>query len=167
MRLIGKLVIGLVGGAYLALATTIPADAQTIWTWKNQYGSTLAVNSFDTNTGALSGTYTNNAKNSCDEGKPQPMTGWLSWGTGTAISFAVNFAGCDSTTVWTGQLTTSADFQGLWLLSLAEPVAWNGISAGADFFKFANGDQTKLMKSADAAKAAGTGSEKLTGTKKK
>lgn len=54
-----------------------PVKAQPIWTWANQYGSTVSVNSFDQNTGAISGTYTNNASNSCDEGVPQAATGWL------------------------------------------------------------------------------------------
>jgi len=75
------------------------------WTWTNQYGSKLAITNFAQNSGAITGTYTNNAANSCDEGKPLPVTGWLAYGnSGTAISFSVNFLGCGSTTVWTGQL---------------------------------------------------------------
>ncbi|MCC8959636.1 avidin [Bradyrhizobium sp. Pear77] len=136
---------------YGALQLT-PADAQPIWTWTNQYGSTLSVDSFNQNTGAISGTYTNNASNSCDEGVPQAVSGWLAQTSqGTAISFTVNFAGCGSTTVWTGQLNSASGFQGLWLLSLAEPVVWNGISAGADTFTFKTGDRAKLLYSGGVA----------------
>nr|WP_233286064.1 avidin/streptavidin family protein [Bradyrhizobium brasilense] len=144
-----------------------PAKAQTIWTWTNQYGSTLSVDSFDQNTGAISGTYTNNAGNSCDEGLPQAATGWLAQtNQGTAISFTVNFVGCGSTTVWTGQLNSESDFQGLWLLSLAEPVVWNGTSAGADTFTFKTGDRAKLLSSGGGATGSGAG-EKLSNTKKR
>ncbi|KIZ38333.1 avidin [Rhodopseudomonas palustris] len=154
--------LGILASACIWLTLSVAAQAQAIWTWTNQYGSTLAVTSFNQNTGAIAGTYTNNAANSCDSGTAQPMTGWLALGsTGTAISFSVNFAGCSSTTVWTGQLKNDAGFQGLWLLSLAEPVAWNGISAGADTFTYGSGDKTKLM-AKDAAPTAP--SEKLSNT---
>ncbi|HXY98453.1 MAG TPA: avidin/streptavidin family protein [Stellaceae bacterium] len=132
--------------AYLWLAMAAPARAQAIWTWTNEYGSILVVTTYNGSTGQLSGTYTNEAPDSCDRGKPQGMTGWLATSsTGTAISFTVNFLGCNSTTVWTGQLNNAAGFQGLWLLSLAAPVTWNGVSAGADTFVFKTGDKAKLM----------------------
>jgi hypothetical protein len=51
----------------------------------------------------------------------------------------------------------------LWYLSLAEAVAWNGISAGADTFTFSSGDKALLTKSGVDLKA---GSEKLSNTKK-
>jgi hypothetical protein len=153
-------------GLWLALST--PASAQVNWIWTNQYGSTLNITAFDQNTGAISGTYTNQAANSCDGGKPQTTTGWLAQGgSGTAISFSVNFVGCGSTTVWTGQLNDNIGFQGLWLLSLAEPITWNGISAGADTFTFVSGDKASLMKGGDAAKMSSAGSEKLTNSKAK
>ncbi len=138
-----NVLLGLMAGL-LWLSAAMPAEAQP-WTWKNQYGSVLTVTQYNSNTGAISGTYTNNAPGSCDVGQPQGMTGWLLLnGNGNAISFAVNWLGCNSTTVWTGQLDNNADFQALWLLSLAAPVAWNGISAGADNFTFATGDKAKL-----------------------
>jgi Avidin family len=163
----GKKIFGSIALAWLSLGLSVPANAQAIFAWTNQYGSTLAVTSYNKNTGAISGTYTNQAANSCDEGAPQPMTGWLAGGNpGTAISFSVNFANCGSTTVWTGQLNNNFGFQGLWLLSLAEPVAWNGISAGADTFIYASGDKAQLMpKSGDTSKMS-AGSEKLSNTKK-
>ncbi|MCP3413625.1 avidin/streptavidin family protein [Bradyrhizobium brasilense] len=133
--------------------------------WTNQYGSTLSVNSYDQNTGAISGTYTNKASNSCDDGVPQAMTGWLvQTNQGAAISFTVNFGGCGSTTVWTGQLDAASGFQGLWLLSLAEPVVWNGISTGADIFTFTTGDRAKLQSSGDGSTHGGAG-EKHTNPK--
>jgi hypothetical protein len=132
----------------VALSFAAPAMAQTpVWTWTNQYGSVLAVLQYNQNTGQITGTYTNNATGSCDMGQPQAMSGWLAQGSnGTAISFSVNFAGCSSTTVWTGQLNQASGFQGMWLLSLAAPVAWNGVNAGADTFTFQTGDKGNLKK---------------------
>jgi hypothetical protein len=138
-----NLLLALMAGL-LWLSAAMPAKAQP-WTWKNQYGSVLTVTQYDSNTGAISGTYTNNASGSCDVGQPQGMTGWLELAsTGNAISFAVNWLGCNSTTVWTGPLNSNADFQALWLLSGAAPPAWNSINAGSDTFTFANGDKAKL-----------------------
>ena len=104
--------------------------------------------SYNSSTGAISGTYTNNAKGSCDVGKPQSASGWLELGSnGSAIGFTVNWAGCNSMTVWTGQVVNSSgNFQALWYLSLAAAPAWNGISAGADSFTLTAGDKSKLMK---------------------
>ena len=148
-------------GLWLALSP--PAGAQSaIWTWTNQYGSVLSVTSYDNASGAISGTYTNKAANSCDADAPQTMTGWLALGNnGSVISFSVNFLSCGSTTVWTGQLNSASGFQALWLLSLAEPVAWNGIAAGSDTFILTSGDKAKLTaKLGDAkAPASGTGTE--------
>jgi avidin family protein len=163
VRRIDGMLLGMTASA--CLIGPLPAQAQSaIWTWTNQYGSTLAVTSFNQSSGAITGTYTNNAANSCDEGKPQAMSGWLVYGnTGTAISFSVNFVGCGSTTVWTGQLNNASGFQGLWYLSLAEAVAWNGISAGADIFTFNGGDKAKLTTSGVDLKGASV--EKLSNTK--
>jgi Avidin family len=166
MSQMSRTFLGLIASACLWLTLSAPAEAQAIWTWTNQYGSTLIVTAYNQNTGAISGTYTNQATNSCDDGKPQTMTGWLAASnTGAAISFSVNFLGCSSTTLWTGQLNNASGFQGLWLLSLAEPVAWNGISAGADTFTFTSGDQSKLMsKSGESSKTLSAGGEKLSNT---
>ncbi|ABD87200.1 avidin/streptavidin family protein [Rhodopseudomonas palustris] len=168
MLRIVKTFLGLIAFASCWLTLSAAAQAQVSWTWTNQYGSVLAITTYNQSNGAITGTYTNKAAGSCDDGKPQAAAGWLAAGnTGSAISFSVNFAGCSSTTVWTGQLNSNAGFQGLWLLSLAEPVAWNGISAGADTFTFSSGDKAKLFSgSADAAKISATGSEKLSNTKK-
>jgi Avidin family len=143
MPRMNKILFGLIASTCLWLTLSAPAQAQ-IWTWTNQYGSTLVVNNYNQSTGAISGTYTNRAAGSCAQGQPQAMTGWLAQGSGTAISFSVNFLTCKSTTVWTGQLNNSSGFQGLWYLSLAAPVAWNGTNAGADTFTFASGDKSKL-----------------------
>jgi hypothetical protein len=127
------------------LIAAVPARAQAIWTWTNEYGSVLAVNNYNSGTGAIVGTYTNNAPGSCGVGRAQGMTGWLASGsTGQSISFAVNFLGCTSTTVWTGQLSSNANFTSLWYLALAAPVTWNGISAGTDSFTFKSGDKATL-----------------------
>ncbi len=138
-----NLLLGLMAGL-LWLSAAMPANAQP-WTWTNQYGSVLTVTQYNNATGAISGTYTNNAPGSCGVGRQQGMTGWLVFGgNGTAISFTVNWLGCNSTTVWTGQWKNNADFQALWLLSLAAPVVWNGISAGADNFTFTSGNKAEL-----------------------
>lgn len=164
MRQINGMLLAMIASA--SLIGPSPAHAQSVnWTWTNQYGSILAITNFNQNTGAMTGTYTNNAANSCDEGKPLPVTGWLAYGnTGTAISFSVNFLGCGSTTVWTGQLNGATGFQGLWYLSLGEAVAWNGISAGADTFTFSSGDKAQLTKQGVELKAGGA--EKLSNTRK-
>ncbi|MGY8636666.1 avidin/streptavidin family protein [Bradyrhizobium sp. 14AA] len=164
MRPIKTMLLGMIASA--CLIGLPPARAQAVnWTWTNQYGSTLAITGFDQNSGAITGTYTNNATSSCDEGKPLPVTGWLAYGnTGTAISFSVNFVGCGSTTVWTGQLNAATGFQGLWYLSLAEAAAWNGISAGADTFTFSSANKAQLTKSGVELKAVGV--EKLSNTKR-
>ena len=86
-----RIFAGLIGSTWLLLMLSAPASAQAIFTWTNEYGSTLTVTSFNQTTGAISGSYTNNASSSCDEGAAQAMTGWLVQGsTGTAISFSVN-----------------------------------------------------------------------------
>ena len=136
--------LGPIVAALTWISIVAPAHAQP-WTWTNQYGSTLVVAAINGGTGQLTGTYTNNVTGSCDAGKSIPMTGWLANGSnGTAISFAVNWVGCGSTTIWTGQLNSSSGFQGLWLLSVAAPAAWNDVNAGADTFAFTNGDKAKL-----------------------
>jgi hypothetical protein len=156
-----RIFLGLIGLTCLWLTLSAPAQAQVNVIWTNQYGSTLNVTNFDPNTGAISGTYTNQAANSCDQGQPQTMQGWfVQSSTGIAISFSVNFLGCNSTTVWTGQLNAADGFQGLWLLSNAGPVVWNGISAGADTFTYTSGKNLKLFKNSDVSKMLPAGGEK-------
>jgi Avidin family len=110
--------------ACLWVTLVTPAAAQPVlWTWTNEYGSTLVVDSYNANTGQISGNYTNQAAGSCDLGKPQGMNGWLVSGAkGVAISFAVNFVGCDSSTVWTGQLNSNTGFPG----DVAAFASWAG-----------------------------------------
>jgi hypothetical protein len=139
----------LVGAVVACLCSAYtPAAAQQVnWNWTTQYGSKLSVTSYNSNNGQISGTYTNQASGSCDMGKPQLMTGWyVPANNGSAISFTVNFLGCSSSTVWTGQLNSDTSFQGIWLLSLAAPVAWNGVNAGADTFTWSAGDKSELMR---------------------
>ena len=79
MRQINGMLLAMIASA--SLIGPAPAHAQSVnWTWTNQYGSILAITNFNQNTGAMTGTYTNNAANSCDEGKPLPVTGWLAYG---------------------------------------------------------------------------------------
>ncbi|MBH5373487.1 avidin/streptavidin family protein [Bradyrhizobium glycinis] len=94
--------------------------------------------------------------NSCDEGASPAMTSWLARAnSGTAISFTVTLGGCGSVTVWTLQVNAGSGFQGIWFLSLAEPVVRTGISAG---------DKSKLM-TAGKGEAKNAPGKKLSNTK--
>lgn len=118
-------------------AAMLPAQAQTRLTagssWVNELGSVLTIVSVAAN-GQLTGTYVTNV--GCDAGQPQPITGWYYNGnTGGAITFSVNWQGCNSVTSWTGQFNyNTGNFQALWYLALASAPAWNGINAGSDTF---------------------------------
>ena len=61
MSQMSRTFLGLIVSACLWLTLSAPAEAQAIWTWTNQYGSTLIVTAYNQNTGAISGTYTNHA----------------------------------------------------------------------------------------------------------
>ncbi|SCB55557.1 Avidin family protein [Bradyrhizobium shewense] len=95
--------------------------AQLSGAWTNQSGSTLSSNNFDQNIGAICGTYYEQCKQLLRSGCASSGNLLASSDQSRlAIRFTVNFAGCGPTTVWT--LNSATGFQGLWLLSLAEPV---------------------------------------------
>ena len=129
----------MVAAAVLLIAGAVaqPAQAQTKLTagtsWVNELGSVLTINSIGAN-GLMTGTYVTNV--GCGAGQPQPMTGWYYSGqTGGAMTFTVNWQGCNSLTSWSGQYNYSnANIQTLWYLAAAAAPAWNGINAGADTF---------------------------------
>jgi hypothetical protein len=134
-----------VAGAALGLAGAVAPAGAAVWTWTNEHQSILSVDSV-TADGLLTGTFTNKAPKSCDINSPQPMTGWIGYGsTGIAISFTVIFKGCDSITTWSGQVDPqTGNFTALWLLSLEMPIAWNGITANTDTFTLTSGAKPAL-----------------------
>lgn len=123
--------------AIVAATSFAPAQAQTKLTsgtsYRNELGSVLTIDSIASN-GLMSGTYV--TATGCSAGTPQPMTGWYYAGnTGGAITFSVNWQGCNSVTSWSGQFNyQTGQFQTLWYLTLASAPAWNGINAGTDIF---------------------------------
>jgi len=126
-----------IAAAIMLGAALMPAQAQTKLTagssWVNQLGSVLTINDIASN-GLMTGTYVTNV--GCDAGQPQPMTGWYyGGGTGGAITFSVNWQGCNTVTSWSGQYNYSnGQFQTLWYLTAASAPVWNGITAGTDTF---------------------------------
>lgn len=54
---------------------------------------------------------------------------------GGALSFTVNWEGCNSVTAWTAQYSNATGaFRALWHLAIASGPVWNGIVAGAHTF---------------------------------
>lgn len=130
--------VAAVAAALTAFAAAGPARAQyatltTGTSWVNELGSVLTIDSIAGN-GLMTGSYV--TKVGCDAGSPQPMTGWYFAGsTGGAMTFTVNFQGCNSITSWTGQYNYSnGSIQTLWYLAAAVAPTWNAINAGADMF---------------------------------
>lgn len=101
--------------------------------WVNELGSVLTIDSVAGN-GLMTGSYV--TKVGCDAGVAQPLTGWYYAGsTGGAMTFTVNFQGCNSITSWTGQYNyANGSIQTLWYLAAAVAPTWNAINAGADNF---------------------------------
>jgi hypothetical protein len=64
------------------------------------------------------------------------MTGWYHGaGSGGAVTFSVNWNGCNSVTTWAGQYSNATgQFRALWHLAVASVPVWNGIVAGSHFF---------------------------------
>jgi len=126
-----------IASAIIAYAILLPAHAQMKLTagssWVNELGSVLTINSIAGN-GLMTGSYV--TKVGCDAGQPQPMTGWYYGGnTGGAMTFTVNWQGCNSLTSWSGQYNYSnSQITTLWYLAAASAPAWNGINAGSDTF---------------------------------
>jgi hypothetical protein len=101
--------------------------------WVNEDGSVLAITTV-TPSGLINGTFTTRV--GCGAGKAQPLTGWYYAGPdGGAVTFSVNWEGCDSVTSWSGQYSeATGQFQALWHLAVASAPVWNGIVAGSNFF---------------------------------
>lgn len=146
------------------LLLTAPGRAQPIWTWKNQYGSVLAVNDYDQSTGAISGTYTNNATNSCDERVPQAMTGWLAQPVAAQRSASQSTSGLRLNDRVDGTTQCRIGFSRALAPLARRALVWNEISAAADAFTFGSGDKSKLISAGKGEAKDGPG-EKLSNTK--
>ena len=98
--------------------------------WVNENNSTMIINSVDSNTGLMTGTFTTGV--GCGSGVQRPMTGFYNQG---ALNFTVNFQECNSATSWAGQLSaTGNQIMTLWYLALSGTPQWNSIIAGTDTF---------------------------------
>jgi hypothetical protein len=64
------------------------------------------------------------------------VTGWyFPAGAGGALTFAVNWEGCNSVTSWSAQYNNATgSFRALWHLAIASAPVWNGIVSGAHTF---------------------------------
>lgn len=135
MKSIGRLALG----AVLAAATLGAAQAQNETrfaagqSWVNEDGTVLAITAVGAN-GQVSGTMTSQV--GCGAKKAQPLTGWYyAAGAGGALSFTVNWEGCNSVTTWTAQYSNATGtFRALWYMAVASGPVWNGIVAGANTF---------------------------------
>ena len=95
-------------------------------TWVNELGSTMIANI--NSSGVISGTYTTAV--GCGAGKSRDLIGQCN---GYAITFAVNWQECVSTTAWSGTYD-NGKIQTLWQLVLAKKPEWDSIVSGADTF---------------------------------
>lgn len=101
--------------------------------WVNEDGSVLTITSIAPN-GLLTGTFTTTA--GCGAKQPQPMIGWYyAAGAGGALTFSVNWGGCNSVTTWSAQYSNATgQFRALWHLAIASAPVWNGVVAGSHLF---------------------------------
>lgn len=129
-----------------------PVKAQPIWTCTNQYGPT----------GPISGTYAHGKTDGCALIRLSNPAGYCLRFVAAAACIVPDGA---RRLFGRGSSIARRAFRAYWLLSLAEPVAWNGISAGADTFTFKAGDKAKLRSSSGAVSESSAG-EKLSNTKK-
>ena len=101
--------------------------------WVNEDGTVLTITAVGPN-GLLTGSVTTQA--GCGAKKSQALTGWyFGAGAGGALTFSVNWEGCNSVTTWSAQYSNATgSFRALWHLAIASAPAWNGIVAGAHTF---------------------------------
>lgn len=134
-----KTACAVMGWAFMAGAALSQAQAQAETrlapglSWVNEDGSVLAIATVAPN-GLLTGTFTTQV--GCGAHKAQPVTGWyVAAGAGGALTFSVNWEGCNSVTTWSAQYgNATGGFHALWHLAVASTPAWNGIVSGAHTF---------------------------------
>lgn len=90
----------------IVLLLSLPAQAQNLnalTIWQNQRGSTFSLDTYNPQTGAITGTYINRAAGFSCIGTPYPVVGWI---LGSAMTWSViwnnNYQNCNSVTGWSG-----------------------------------------------------------------
>ena len=125
------------GPAAAAPSCSVPAGI-----WVNQMGSVMTISSYNTATGAISGTY----KTSSGATGWYPLVGWVNGAASipekdnvVVMSFTVRWGSIGSITSWTGTCRVTSGTTVLTTLwDLAEPVSnytWDHVLAGSDVFK--------------------------------
>ena len=109
------------------------ASLQALSAWTNQSGSTLYIDTIDSN-GLLTGTYINRAAGYGCQNIPYPVTGWV---YGTAITFTTIWKSttesCNSITAWTG-FYYRGKISTLWQLTINGSTNTSQILQGKDVF---------------------------------
>ncbi|MCU7935372.1 MAG: avidin/streptavidin family protein [Candidatus Thiodiazotropha sp. (ex Dulcina madagascariensis)] len=112
--------------------------------WTNQSGSTLYVDTVDSN-GLLTGTYINRAAGYGCQNISYPVTGWV---YGTAIAFNTIWQSttesCNSITAWTG-FYYQGQINTLWQLTINGSTSTSQIIQGGDVFKPSSSIQNKSL----------------------
>lgn len=107
---------------------------QTLSAWTNQDGSTLYIDSIDSSSGLLTGTYINRAQGYGCQNISYPVTGWV---YGTAITFTTIWQSttesCNSITAWTG-FYYNGKISTLWQLVINGSTSTSQVLQGADTF---------------------------------
>jgi len=110
-----------------------PSSLQALSGWTNQSGSTLYIDTIDSN-GLLTGTYINRASGYGCQNISYPVTGWV---YGTAITFNTLWQSttesCNSITAWTGFYYQGA-IRSLWQLTINGSTNTSQIITGKDTF---------------------------------
>ena len=90
----------------IALLLSLPAQAQNLsalTVWQNRSGSTFSLDTHNSQTGPITGTYINQSTGYSCIGTPYPAVGWYLNG---AITWSViwnnNYQNCNSVTAWSG-----------------------------------------------------------------
>lgn len=110
-----------------------PAKLQALSAWTNESGSTLYIDTVESN-GLLTGTYINRAAGYQCQNISYPVTGWV---YGTAIIFTTIWESttesCNSITSWTG-FYYQGKIQTLWQLVINGSSSTSQILQGTDTF---------------------------------
>lgn len=118
---------------------TVPVFAQepltALSTWENTRGSILTIEAIDSATGALTGSYVNNAAGYGCQGTEYPATGWV---YDDEISFSVRWANasadCKSITAWAGYYANGRILTDWNLVAIDPATGQPDITQGSDTF---------------------------------
>jgi hypothetical protein len=115
-------------------AQTEPPAVRASSAWTNQSGSTLYIDTYDPNSGLISGHYINRAAGYGCQNISYPVTGWI---FGTAISFTTiwesSTESCNSITSWTG-FYYQGQISTMWQLVVNGSTNTQQIIQGSDVF---------------------------------